>query len=91
MPTSEEHSEDDEIRIWEDDYRRHQVVTQSTATSDRPVDTVKFIAEEDEEEGAVPPVARRTTRTSSRQRASPVDPSSEPVYNTLPRRSTRQH
>uniref|UniRef100_F1LCU5 Receptor expression-enhancing protein n=1 Tax=Ascaris suum TaxID=6253 RepID=F1LCU5_ASCSU len=88
MPTSEAQGEDDEIRIWEDDYRSHQIMTQSTATPDRPVDT---IAEEDEEEGAVPPVTRRTTRASSRQRASPVDPSSEPIYNTLPRRSTRQH
>lgn len=42
MPTSEAQGEDDEIRIWEDDYRSHQIMTQSTATPDRPVDTVKF-------------------------------------------------
>ncbi|KHN89044.1 hypothetical protein Tcan_15205 [Toxocara canis] len=49
------------------------------------------IAEEEEEERAMSPAVRRTTRASSRQRKSPVDPSSEPVYNTLPRRSTHQH
>ncbi|KHN89042.1 Uncharacterized protein T19C3.4 [Toxocara canis] len=88
LPAGEAQEDEDEMRIWADDFERRGVVNQATAPPDHPVET---IAEEEEEERAMSPAVRRTTRASSRQRKSPVDPSSEPVYNTLPRRSTHQH
>lgn len=52
---------------------------------------IQHAEDEGNDEASAPEVPRRSHRTTRQHRASPLDPSSEPIYNTIPRRSSRQH